>query len=308
MADSGIRHVVSSVPVSKSQYEDQAHHELIHGTSFPASPSERQLFYRDDLHKWYIYNGSSWVETTSQGVTVHNDLTGRSAAGCHPFSAISSKTLNGLDDVSVASPTDGYVLYWDAGTSLWKCKAISGTKIQDADGDTKVDTEESADEDKIRMDVAGVEAFLLHDDGILDLAKQSRARGYRSAAQSIPDSTYTKVEIDTEVFDEQNELDVATNHRFTASVAGYYYCYGIVTLVNLGDGKKIIVAIYVNGTNAGYARTTVGGTDYAGMAASIVQYLEANDYVELYVYHNHGAALNVSPHTHSVALGVHKLS
>lgn len=216
--------------------------------------------------------------------------------------------LNDIVDVSVASPTDGYVLYWDAGTSLWKCKAISGTKIQDADGDTKVDTEESADEDKIRMDVAGVEAFLLHDDGILDLAKQSRARGYRSAAQSIPDSTYTKVEIDTEVFDEQNELDVATNHRFTASVAGYYYCYGIVTLVNLGDGKKIIVAIYVNGTNAGYARTTVGGTDYAGMAASIVQYLEANDYVELYVYHNHGAALNVSPHTHSVALGVHKLS
>jgi len=33
--------------------------------------------------------------------------------------------LNDLGDVSVAAPTDGYVLYWDAGTSLWKCKAVA---------------------------------------------------------------------------------------------------------------------------------------------------------------------------------------
>lgn len=35
--------------------------------------------------------------------------------------------LGDLGDVSVATPTDGYVLYWDNATSLWKCKAISTT-------------------------------------------------------------------------------------------------------------------------------------------------------------------------------------
>jgi len=36
-----------------------------------------------------------------------------------------------------------------------------GSKIEDADADTKVDVEESADEDKVRMDVAGSERFVL---------------------------------------------------------------------------------------------------------------------------------------------------
>jgi len=35
--------------------------------------------------------------------------------------------LDDLGDVSVAAPTDGYVLYWDDATSLWKCKAMPWT-------------------------------------------------------------------------------------------------------------------------------------------------------------------------------------
>lgn len=101
MADSGIRHVVSSVPVPRSEYEDQDHHALIHGTSFPAGPTERQLYYRDDLHAWYIYNGSSWVSL-------------QAAAIDH---------LNDIDDVQVPSPSDQDLLYYDNATGLWKCKA-----------------------------------------------------------------------------------------------------------------------------------------------------------------------------------------
>lgn len=41
--------------------------------------------------------------------------------------------------------------------------AASPTSIADADADTKVDVEESADEDKVRMDVAGTERFVLQD-------------------------------------------------------------------------------------------------------------------------------------------------
>jgi hypothetical protein len=71
MADSGIVHVVAAVPVTRSEYESEAHHGLAHGTAFPSSPVERQLYYRDDEHKWYIYTGSSWVELTVATVAAH---------------------------------------------------------------------------------------------------------------------------------------------------------------------------------------------------------------------------------------------
>jgi hypothetical protein len=109
MANSGINHVVTSVPVPRSQYESEEHHALVSGTSFPASPVEKQLFYRTDEHKLYIYNGTSWVDCTSQGVTVHNNLTGRDAADCHPLAAITDLAdhsarheLAGADVISLA--------------------------------------------------------------------------------------------------------------------------------------------------------------------------------------------------------------
>lgn len=66
--------------------------------------------------------------------------------------------------------TDGIVgFYYNAGTSgtpNWK--QLSSTQIaelQDADSDTKILVEESADEDKIRFDVAGTEAMIIDADG-----------------------------------------------------------------------------------------------------------------------------------------------
>lgn len=72
MADSGIRHVVSAVPVPRTEFEDEEFHALVHGNVFPAGPVERQLFYRDDLHTLYIYNGTAWI---SSDVTTHAALT-----------------------------------------------------------------------------------------------------------------------------------------------------------------------------------------------------------------------------------------
>jgi len=84
---------------------------------------------------------------------------------------------------------------------------VSTDEIHDADNDTKIQVEESSDEDKIRMDVAGVEAFLLSDVGILTLAKQSGVSVYLSANQVIPTAVNTLVMFDTESYDVQNEFD-----------------------------------------------------------------------------------------------------
>ena len=76
MAKSGLRHIDVGPELTKTEWESEESHELIHGTSFPSSPVERQLFYRDDEHKWYIYNGSAWVDlqgTGGGGMEVHGN-------------------------------------------------------------------------------------------------------------------------------------------------------------------------------------------------------------------------------------------
>ena len=61
MAKSGLKHIDVGAELARTEWESEESHELIHGISFPALPVERQLFYRDDEHKWYIYSGTEWV-------------------------------------------------------------------------------------------------------------------------------------------------------------------------------------------------------------------------------------------------------
>ena len=67
MAKSGLKHIDVGPELTKTEWESEESHELIHGTSFPGTPVERQLFYRGDEHKWYIYNGSEWVSLQGGG-------------------------------------------------------------------------------------------------------------------------------------------------------------------------------------------------------------------------------------------------
>jgi len=95
--NSGIEHIVATVPVPKSEFEDEAFHNLVHGNAFPASPVERQLFYRDDEHIWYIYNGTDWQSTAAAAID----------------------ELNDIGDVNVPTPADQQGIEWDEATSKW---------------------------------------------------------------------------------------------------------------------------------------------------------------------------------------------
>jgi hypothetical protein len=46
---------------------------------------------------------------------------------------LSAVNLDDLGDVSVPTPGDQYLLYWDAATSLWKCRALAATDIPNLD-------------------------------------------------------------------------------------------------------------------------------------------------------------------------------
>jgi len=119
------------------------------------------------------------------------------------------------------------------------------------------------------------------------------AQGFRAVQvgqQSIPNVTFTKLDWHAEDFDLANEFDL-DNDQFVPSVNGYYLLCGHVTLINLGDGKKIICSIFRNGNRQSEGRTTVGGTDYVGVFVSDILYLTTSDIIELRVYHNHGSAI-----------------
>ena len=161
-----------------------------------------------------------------------------------------------------------------------------GSKIQDADGDTSWDTEQSADEDKIHGKVKGVEAFLLDSDGVLSLARQSRFQAHKNSNTQTIGNSEAKVTFETEVYDEQGEYDNTTNYRFTAKKAGYYLVMAFVTFSDPQDQDRIYVSLKKNtGTYLStYWATHSGGSSpgYMSMAPFSIAYLAVNDYVEVY--------------------------
>jgi len=111
---------------------------------------------------------------------------------------------------------------------------------------------------------------------------------YLSSTQSVSDGVTTKVNIDTENFDTNNNF---ASSRFTPTVAGKYFVYGSV--VGYAGAVTDLVAnqamIYKNGSY--YAG---GETNYNGnfiqrgydTVSTIVEMNGSSDYVELYGYVN----------------------
>ena len=108
---------------------------------------------------------------------------------------------------------------------------------------------------------------------------------YLSANQTgISNSVYTKVTLNAEDFDTNNNFDSTTNYRFTPTVAGYYLISGTVT----GDASSVnptsvYASIYKNGsaykTNVFFAS---GGTVAGPTVTAVIYFNGSSDYVELY--------------------------
>lgn len=139
----------------------------------------------------------------SNDVTIGNDLsivgdittvTNITATGSLTVTGDVDATRLQTSPVSAATPGANQVLTYDSGISAWTPKApAGGTAVEDADADTKVQTEESADEDIIRFDTAGVEHLRLESDGTatksgscdICLIKTGTYTGDGSTAQNI---------------------------------------------------------------------------------------------------------------------------
>ncbi|NBV54547.1 MAG: hypothetical protein EBR79_02410, partial [Proteobacteria bacterium] len=102
-------------------------------------------------------------------------------------------------------------------------------------------------------------------------------------AQTVADSTWTKLQFTTEVFDTNNNFDNATNYRFTPTIAGKY----LINLHILCTAGACYGGIYKNGvlasqnTNGGYATNSL-----------LVDMNGSTDYIEGYVYDSGGTNIH----------------
>jgi len=121
---------------------------------------------------------------------------------------------------------------------------------------------------------------------------------YRNAAQSISNSTFTKIQFDTKIFDTATAFDITTNYRFQPTVAGYYQINGVVSMVGSVVG---VMGVEIYKTGAAYTRGSVStnNTGLGGCASvSSTIYLNGStDYVELYVWQSSGGALSIQTGT-----------
>lgn len=119
---------------------------------------------------------------------------------------------------------------------------------------------------------------------------------YLGTNQSLSSGTYTKLQINTEEFDTNNNYDPTTNYRFTPTVAGYYQ-FSCAVFAGPSANTALIASIYKNGSAAktvrNYSASSNALDDWGVSIAAIIYMNGTTDYVELYGYLV-GAGLTIS--------------
>jgi hypothetical protein len=172
--------------------------------------------------------------------------------------------------------------------------------IQDADGDTKIQLEESADEDIIRMDVAGTEVWNMTAAGERTMALQPSFLAYLSTNQlNLAINTTHTVQIDTEVFDQGGDFNTGT-YTFTAPVTGRYQINLTIYFTDMDMdtnyyGFQIITS---NRTFTQWYDPDIFDVDapYWSWSASHIFDMDASDtaYAAVFVHNSGAAQLNIS--------------
>ncbi len=141
----------------------------------------------------------------------------------------------------------------------------------------------------------------------------SRMRATKATTQSIPNAAWTIVQYNTEMFDNLNEYDNATNYRFTATAAGYYSVSASLLSANAAwdAGESWLLSLYKNGVqynNGVYSQSGIAVTAHKHSLVNDTIYLAVNDYIDMRGYHNQGAAVNTHTDAAYNYFSVHRLS
>lgn len=122
------------------------------------------------------------------------------------------------------------------------------------------------------------------------IASTPAFEAYLSSNQTISQSTYTKVQFDTEIFDTDNCYDNSSNYRFTPTTAGKYFCfYQVQSSWTGSSGPWNINSRFVfNGS----ASSTLGASNFvdfsntvdmvmSSIQSGIITFNGSSDYLEI---------------------------
>ena len=115
-----------------------------------------------------------------------------------------------------------------------------------------------------------------------------------SGTQQLANDTSTKIAYDTD-----SAYDHSSNYRFTvpSGKAGKYFIGASVRSGSITDTKKITMNLFVNGSEVAehYAQVVSANTsEQYTIGVSKTLNLSAGDYIEVFVLHQNGAAVNFS--------------
>ena len=133
-------------------------------SSDPTGSAEGEMIYNSTANTIKIYDGSAWQQVGNSTEAIH-DIIGAMVSG--------------------NTETNVTVTYDDSDGTLDFVVAGSDT-VKDADNDTKIQAEESSDEDKLRYDIAGTEVAVQDVSGIAFTTNSGTVRHHQTQA-----ATYT---------------------------------------------------------------------------------------------------------------------
>ena len=116
-------------------------------------------------------------------------------------------------------------------------------------------------------------------------------QAYMNGNQTLANTTYTKMEMDTEVYDTDSKYDTS-NYRFTPGVAGKYWVWGKFRMDTGTNIAASIIAVYKNGSLI--SKFTMKQANSTTRFFGQVIRLDSDDYIELYGYQNGGGSETVN--------------
>lgn len=125
-----------------------------------------------------------------------------------------------------------------------------------------------------------------------------------SSAQSIPNNSYTKMEIDSVEFDSVASLDSA-NNRLIVKESGIYFINGSFNVST--SAGTLSQEIRVNGTSVKRNTQQPSSVQSPTDSNRLIE-LNKDDYVELFVYQSSGSSANLNINAFSNFLSLYKLS
>jgi len=137
---------------------------------------------------------------------------------------------------------------------------------------------------------------------------------YLSSNQSVSSATFTKAQINTEVYDTDGAYDNSTNYRFTPQTAGKYFFYGMVFIDGASSGGttgQLITEIRKNGSSAAYSNINIynytNGADGALNVFNLIDMNGSSDYVELWSYNRNSGTNNFIAGIQNTFFGGYKI-